>query len=266
VQLQVKQRAKWGSHRHHRHHSHHSHTPTPTPAPTYAITPSPTADSGYLAVATWPQSAWGSWPSSAGDQTSCVAAEATTFTSSVDLSSETYNMGKYTMFIQCCSSDGTGQTRDCTTTEGKSYSEAYAYCDGEGERLCTAAELLTIWSKGCSVDGVDSRAWSSESCTTQSPTTATPTVDPTTMTPTVVPTPTPTLTPTEVPTTRPPSPSPSHTPTEPPTPEPTVTPTVPPTPSPTPPTEPPTDLARGCSPLGCVWPHHVMHTSGLEVD
>jgi hypothetical protein len=124
----------------------------------------PPTSASYTAVATWPIAHWGSWPSSAGSQASCVAASATAFTNPVDVSSESHNEGKNTMFIQCCSTSGAGSTRDCGSTEGKSWSEAKSFCEGKSERLCTASELLLTWSKGCYVDGVDSRAWSSDSC------------------------------------------------------------------------------------------------------
>jgi hypothetical protein len=150
-----------------------SHTPTEHPSrlPTHTPTEHPTkplikslGGTDYYAVAAWPITAWGAWPTTAGDQTSCVKQTATSFNGPVNLASVPHNSKKKTMFVQCCNSAGIGQTRDCATTQGKTHAQAKAYCDGKGMRLCSKAELLKTWSKGCSVDGVDNRAWSSDSC------------------------------------------------------------------------------------------------------
>jgi len=136
---------------------------SPSTAPTGAPTLSPSSLQ-YNAVATWPVTAWGAWPFSAGTQAFCVEASATAFTNPVDVSSMAHNEHKNTMFIQCCSLAGVASTRDCSSTEGRSWAEAKEFCDAKSERLCTTSELLLTWSKGCLVDGVDSRAWSSDSC------------------------------------------------------------------------------------------------------
>ena len=129
--------------------------------------------SGYTAAAIW-NPVWGAWPPSAGSQTACLPPTTTAFTNPVDISRLTSpKSGKSTMFTQCCSTKtGIPSARDCSTSEGKSWSEAKDLCNAKlpaGDyRLCTASELGSAFAKGCDLDGIDNRAWSSDTCIEQS--------------------------------------------------------------------------------------------------
>jgi hypothetical protein len=78
------------------------------------------------------------------------------------------------LFVSCCSNDktGSGIERHCSQQE-KTYGEAKAFCSSQGNRLCTADEVLdgATVGKGCSLDGPNigsaldmNMAWTSDAC------------------------------------------------------------------------------------------------------
>jgi hypothetical protein len=133
-----------------------------------------TKATNYYAVVSWASNVWGAWDAdSMGTREVCLETSAT-------------SSGTGVTFTQCCSGDeGTkasyaaGEHRDCNE-QSKTYDEALAYCEGNGQRLCTKDELVAeaAAGRGCRLDGSGptdgsgtsttwNRAWTSTPCIVQ---------------------------------------------------------------------------------------------------